>query len=149
MSWKDAWDWEIYPEGFSKALKYYHKLSGLPVLVAENGFSTKDLAPRADGWDRETFMVHHVREMQKAIADGVPVLGYIHWSITDNWEWGSFSPRFGLYSVDCRNQKFERVPTPAVEVYRKIIENDGVTPEMLNQYPRPKPLEMPDSKIIK
>lgn len=136
-SMKDCWDWEIYPEGFYQALKHYHRLTGLPILVAENGLGLKNLEPRPDGWTREAFLVHHIDQMQRAMAEGVPVLGYIHWSITDNWELGSFSGRFGLYSVDCRRQDFTRIPTPAVEVYRRIIRQGKVTPDLLEAFPRP------------
>ena len=40
--------------------------------------------------------------MQRAKADGINVIGYNYWSITDNYEWGSYTPRFGLYTVDVR-----------------------------------------------
>jgi len=129
--------WEIHPEGLYNVIKNYCNFFKLPVLIAENGMATCDLAPRPDGWTREAFLVQHVKQMQRAMRDGYPVLGYIHWSITDNWEWGSFAPRFGLYSVDCRNERFERVPTPSVDVYRKIIQAGGVTPELEALYPPP------------
>ncbi len=129
--------WEIHPEGFYEVIRNYYNWFKVPVLVAENGMATCDLAPRQDGWTREAFLVQHVKQMQRAIRDGYPVLGYIHWSITDNWEWGSFAPRFGLYSVDCRNERFERVPTPSVDVYRRIVRAGGVTPELEARYPAP------------
>jgi|GEM_PF-99941 len=129
--------WEIHPEGLYDVIKNYYNYFKVPVLIAENGMATCDLAPRPDGWTREAFLVQHVKEMQRAIRDGYPVLGYIHWSITDNWEWGSFAPRFGLYSVDCRNERFERVPTPSVDVFRKIVQAGGVTPELEALYPSP------------
>ncbi len=30
----------------------------------------------------------------------MPVTGYWHWSLVDNYEWGSYEPRFGIYGVD-------------------------------------------------
>ncbi|HOY68103.1 MAG TPA: family 1 glycosylhydrolase [Candidatus Ozemobacteraceae bacterium] len=135
--------WEVHPEGFYDVIKNYYNWFKVPVLIAENGMATCDLAPRPDGWTREAFLVQHVKQMQRAIRDGYPVLGYIHWSITDNWEWGSFAPRFGLYSVDCRNGQFERVPTPSVDVYRSIVRAGGVTPELEARYPAPASSRMP------
>ncbi len=132
-----AWKWNIYPQGFYNVLENYHRWFGLPILVAENGLATRDLAPRSDGWTRSSFIVAHVQEMQKAMANGVPVLGYFVWSITDNWEWGSFSPRFGLYSVDCRDHDFRRIPTRSVGVYRQIATQGGVTPALEQEYPPP------------
>lgn len=39
---------------------------------------------------------------------GMDVKGFIYWSTMDNYEWGSYKPRFGLVSVD--RQTFERKP---------------------------------------
>lgn len=125
-----AWQWRVHPEGFYEALRHYHRLTGLPVLVAENGFATDDLKPRDDGWTREAYLAAHVEQMQRAAKDGIPVLGYVHWSITDNYEWGSYRPRFGLYSVECRTGDYRRVPTPAAETYRQVIRAGGVTPDI-------------------
>ena len=110
---------------------------GYPILVAENGMATRDLAERADGWTREAYLTAHVEQLQRAVQDGVPVLGYIHWSITDNYEWGSYRPRFGLYSVECRTGDLRRVPTQAAETYRRVIAAGGVTPAIAStvRYP--------------
>lgn len=123
-----CWTWPVYPEGLYRSLRFYHRLTGLPVLIAENGMATQDGAPRADGWTREAYLVAHVQQLQRAIADGIPVLGYVHWSITDNYEWGSYRPRFGLFTVDCRADDQRRVPTAAAGIYRQIIAAGGVTP---------------------
>jgi 6-phospho-beta-galactosidase len=34
------------------------------------------------------------------LDEAVPLIGYMHWSLTDNYEWGSYTPRFGLFSID-------------------------------------------------
>ena len=60
-----------------------------------------------------------------AVAEGVPVDGYVHWSLTDNFEWAEgFRPRFGLYAVD--RATYARTPTAAVDVYRRIIADGGL-----------------------
>lgn len=60
--------------------------------------------------------------MGRAIAEGAPVFGYNYWSLTDNYEWGSYTPRFGLYTVDVNTDPtLTRRPTDAVETYRTII----------------------------
>jgi beta-glucosidase len=128
--------WEIYPEGFYHAIHNYYKSFRMPVLVAENGFATADLAERPDGWTRENYLVSHIKQMNRAIDEGIPMVGYFHWSITDNYEWGSYKPRFGLYTVDCRNRDFRRIPTPAVDVFRTIA-TEGLTPELQARYPAP------------
>jgi beta-glucosidase len=135
--------WEVYPEGFYKALHRYHDRYHLPVLVAENGMATWDGAPRADRWTRSGYTVAHVKQLQRAVAEGVPVLGYVHWSITDNYEWGSFSPRFGLFSVDCRHQNFARIPADGVQAFKAIIAEGGVTDAIAKRYPPPGLVPLP------
>lgn len=126
--------WEVYPEGMYKAIKRYHAKYKLPVLIAENGMATRDGKPRADGWTRSRYLVTHLKQMQRAMAEGVPVMGYIHWSITDNWEWGSYTPTFGLYRVDARNQNWKRVPADGVDAFRAIVKSNGVTKEIEYKY---------------
>jgi beta-glucosidase/6-phospho-beta-glucosidase/beta-galactosidase len=86
---------------------YYAKaFPGLGILIAENGMSqrcSRDNAtggPRPDGLTRSDYLEAHFREVRRMLDNGVPLLGYLHWSLTDNYEWGSFTPRFGLYRID-------------------------------------------------
>ena len=48
----------------------------------------------------DEFVRAHLFHLLAAMKDGVDVLGYLHWSLTDNYEWGRFTPRFGLFRVD-------------------------------------------------
>ena len=72
----------------------------------------------------ETQHPHH--DTHNPYQKGVKVTGYDCWSITSNREWGLPFTRgsdFGLYYIDLDNDpKLKRVPTPAVEVYKRIIE---------------------------
>jgi len=53
--------------------------------------------------------------------DGVPVRGYFHWSLMDNFEWSSgYRVRFGLYSVDPATKR--RTPKASATVFRRIAE---------------------------
>lgn len=131
--------WEPHPEGLYDVIKNYHAWFKVPVMIVENGMATCNLAPRADGWTREAFLVQHVKQVQRAVQDGIPVLGYIHWSITDNYEMGTYDPRFGLYAVDCRSEALTRVPTPAADVYRRLVAAGGVTPDLDAAFPAPRP----------
>jgi len=131
------WEWALRPEGLFTAMKVHASRTGLPLLIAENGMATDDGKPRADGWSREAFLVQHADQVRRAIAEGVPCLGYIHWSLLDNYEWGSYRPRFGLYEVDPRDPLLRRKSTPAVEAYRAIATGNDVPPSLLEQYPRP------------
>ena len=86
---------------------------------------------------RESYLVAHARALKHAREHGIPVMGYMHWTLTDNFEWGSYEPRFGLWSVDCYKGDLTRRETPAVAVYREIIRNHGVTAELARRYPPP------------
>lgn len=124
------WDWRQEPAGLYRAL---HELSRhyprLPLLVTENGMATDNAAPRRDGVRREDALRDSVYWVQRARADGIDVVGYMVWSLTDNFEWGSYSPRFGLYTVNVlTDPALTRIPTAAVPVYRQIIANAGVAP---------------------
>lgn len=115
------------PESLRYMLRIYaKKFPGLPIWIVEHGMPTDDGRPRADGITRGQHLADHVRQIQLAIAEGIPVIGYNHWSLTDNYEWGSYRPRFGLWRVEVRDGDLTRVPTDGVEAYRRIIAGHGV-----------------------
>jgi beta-glucosidase len=125
---KGGWEWATDPPGLYRALRLLgRRYPGKPVLIAETGMATQNGQPRADGLRREDVLRDTVYWMQRAHADGVDVIGYMVWSLTDNFEWGSYTPRFGLYTVDAMHDpELKRVPTPAVNAYRDVIAGDGV-----------------------
>jgi beta-glucosidase len=49
---------------------------------------------------RSQFLRVHIDEVVRIVQAEIPLIGYLHWSLFDNYEWGSFTPRFGLYSID-------------------------------------------------
>jgi beta-glucosidase len=100
------WDWRLLPEGMHFFCHYYAKEFERPVLIAENGMAylrrsdNSRLGLRRDRHNRSQFLRRHIAEVENLRREGCPLLGYMHWSLTDNYEWGSFSPRFGLFSID-------------------------------------------------
>jgi len=106
--------WEIYPKGLRNELNWAYKLYRRPLMVTENGIADAKDEKRTD------YLVSHIREIHKAITeDGVPVKGYFHWSLMDNFEWArGFKMKFGLYKVDYETK--ERTPTKAVKIYKQI-----------------------------
>lgn len=116
------------PDGLYHALMAYHrKLPQMPLYVVENGMPTDDGQPRPDGYTRSDHLRDHVYWIEQARKDGAEVIGYNYWSITDNYEWGTYRPRFGLYTVDAlTDPTLTRRPTDAVATYRTIIEAGGV-----------------------
>lgn len=106
--------WDLYPEGLALLLRRFGQ-AGLPIYITENG--TADAA----GTRRADFLRTHVAAMQEAMADGVDVRGYFHWSLLDNFEWAEgFKPRFGLYGVDFDSPARTRRPTPAVQTFQQL-----------------------------
>ena len=101
------WDWHILPGGLHAFCAHYSRaFPGKGILIAENGMALRCKADnkisgaRRDKVTRSEFLFAHMREVRKILDDGIPLHGYLHWSLTDNYEWGSFTPRFGLFRVD-------------------------------------------------
>jgi len=115
--------WEIWPEGFRRALVDVGRL-GAPVLVTENGVADAHdrLRPRA--------IVDFVEAMHGAIAGGVNVAGYLHWSLLDNFEWADgYHGRFGLYAVDFTDPQRARTRRRSAEVFARIARANALTRE--------------------
>lgn len=127
-----ATPWKIpyRPRGLYEVLRYYaRRYPDLPLFVTGNGMPTDGGRPRADGWTRSAQLAASVYWLQRARDEGVPVLGYLYRTLTDSYEWGSYRPRFGLYTVDVETDSgLIRRPTCAVETYRNIISNGGAWP---------------------
>jgi beta-glucosidase len=113
--------WEIYPEGMFRILVAIHqRFPLLPIDITENG-----VADKTDSL-RPQFIEDHLYQVSQAIQAGVPVEGYCHWSLLDNFEWDSgFTPRFGLYEMDYKSLK--RIPRPSALLYSKIAGENGFT----------------------
>ena len=102
----------------------------LNLVVAENGLCNRVRRgvayPRADGWDRVRYLRTNLGSVVAAIRGGVPVTGYYHWCLADNYEWGSYEPRFGLYGIDrergVRWGALDSMGGASATVYREIAE---------------------------
>jgi len=102
---RELWDDVPDPSALARWLRDQGDLApGLPLWVVENGLCNRvrngRSIPRLDGWDRPRYLREHLAAVMSAVDDGVPVTGYWHWSLVDNYEWGSYEPRFGLFGVD-------------------------------------------------
>lgn len=102
---------EIHPDTLRHVLE---RQRDKPILITENGIGTDFDELRVES------LQAHLGAVQSALQGGIDVRGYLHWSTLDNFEWGSFVPRFGLVHVDYRT--FRRTPKPSAWVYREIIE---------------------------
>ena len=128
------WRWPVHPEGMYDAAMLLHRRYGLPLLVAENGMATHRGQPRPDGWTREAYLVNHVHALARAVRDGAKVIGYCYWTLSDNWEVGTWAPTFGLYRLDNADPALARRPTPSVEIFRSMARANGVPAELVARY---------------
>jgi beta-glucosidase len=114
---------EFYPEGLTFALE---RLKDKPIIISENGCC-------CDNDDfRIVYLALHLSAIKEAIDLGADVKGYFYWSLLDNFEWGSYIPRFGLIDVDF--ETFKRTPKNSASFYKEIIENNGFSQEILRKY---------------
>jgi len=110
---------EVYAPSLANACRYAHEQARVPVLVTEHGVSTTDDKVRAD------LIRGALADLHKAIGEGLPVLGYIHWSLLDNYEWvGGFSHTLGLCEVD--RTTFKRTPKPSAAVLGAIARRNAL-----------------------
>jgi beta-glucosidase len=124
-----AFDWPITPEALYFGPKLLHERYGLPVVITENGLSTRDwvsLDGAVHDSGRVDFLNRHLVELARAVSEGVPVDGYFHWSILDNFEWAhGYKHRFGLVHVDFETQK--RTLKDSAHRYSEIIASNGAS----------------------
>jgi beta-glucosidase len=125
------WDVKPLPDGLYAALKSYHTaVPALPLYVVENGFPTNNGSSvhlYSSTYNRSNDLQDHIYWIQRAVNDGMNVIGYNHWSLTDNYEWGTYQPHFGLYTVNVlTDPTLARTATDGVATYKQIIANSGV-----------------------
>ena len=104
----------VEPDSLRGAVEYVYSVAQVPVLVSEHGIGTEDDSIR-DG-----FIEPSLEGLAQAIAHGVPVLGYCHWTLMDNFEWiFGYGPKLGLHEVD--RETFERTAKPSAGVYAELV----------------------------
>ncbi len=116
---KNDLGWEIYPEGLLRLLSDVHERYHQPIRITENG-----LADAADA-RRGRFIREHLRAVRRALAAGIRVEGYYHWSLLDNFEWSEgYTAAFGLIAVDFATQ--QRTLRASARDYAAIIRRRSV-----------------------
>lgn len=114
----------VYPDGLFRILIRFnerYKSLNIPFIVTENGVSDEtDLI-------RKPYILEHLLAIYAAILMGVPVLGYLFWTTSDNWEWADgYGPKFGLVAVD-RANNLARKPRPSYYLFSKIVTTGKIT----------------------
>jgi beta-glucosidase len=107
--------WEVYPDGLLELLTEVHsRYSDLPIWITENGI--------ADSTDtkRTAYLQAHFRRIDQAIQNGIPVEGYCHWTLNDNFEWAEgYEAKFGLFSLEPGTLK--RLPRQSAFDFKEFV----------------------------
>jgi beta-glucosidase len=115
--------WEVYPEGLTELLLRLHRDYPVPPLyVTENGAAFKDevVDGRIHDRHRSDYIASHIAAMGEAMLRGVPMEGYMVWSLMDNFEWTKgYEKRFGILYVDYATQR--RTPKDSWLWYRDFL----------------------------
>jgi beta-glucosidase len=110
---------EFYPEAIGGTIRHAAQVTGLPVIVTENGVAAEDDTRRVE------YLKRAVRSVAEAMASGVDVRGYFCWSALDNFEWISgYTPKFGLIHVD--RQTMKRTPRPSACWLGNVAKNNRI-----------------------
>jgi beta-glucosidase len=120
---KNSLGWDIYPKGIYQILMKLKNRYPLPIMITENGICTLDDTQR---WE---FIYEHLKNIHQAIGEGVPVIGYLYWSLLDNFEWDKgFGPRFGLIDVDYSS--YQRTVRESAKKLAQVYQSGVLNPSL-------------------
>jgi beta-glucosidase len=114
------------PKGFQESIKWANKF-GLPIYITENGCD--------DSQDdfRRRYLLEHLHAMWHMINNNIPVKGYFHWTLVDNFEWErGWSQRFGLWALDPQTQI--RTKRQSADLYAEICRTNAITSEAVEKF---------------
>ena len=115
---RNSLGWEICADGLRVVLERFAQV-GLPIMVTENGIPSDSDEVRGE------FIRSHVQAVARAASAGVNVVGYLHWTLMDNFEWAlGATAKFGLAAVDRQTQR--RIRRPSSEIYAGICRRNAV-----------------------
>ncbi|MHB8680737.1 MAG: glycoside hydrolase family 1 protein [Acidimicrobiales bacterium] len=113
--------YEYWPQALEATVRRAAAMTGLPVLVTENGIGTDD------DEQRRAYVTEALRGVRRCLDDGIDVRGYIYWSLLDNFEWVlGYVPTFGLVAVD--RATFARSPKPSA-AWLGAVARTGALPD--------------------
>lgn len=120
----------VYPNGLYDTLMQFHRrypmsdptVTFKSVIITENGISdSSDIL-------RPSYIVEHLLAVREAQNQGMNIEGYVHWTISDNWEWADgYCPKFGLVDVDRSDDELRRTTRPSYDLFTKIVATKTVT----------------------
>ena len=124
--WTNMLGWENNGKGLYWLTRFVYERYHMPLMITENGLPLKEELKEGKVHDEERirYIKEYLVNLERAINEGVPVLGYSYWSFMDNFERAEgYEPRFGLVYVDYKNQ--ERYFKDSAYYYKDIIATSG------------------------
>ncbi len=114
------------PAGFTQAIRWARQFD-LPIYITENGCD--------DSKDdfRRKYLLEHLLAVWHQINHNIPIKGYFHWSLTDNFEWErGWTQRFGLWGLDPTTQL--RTRRKSVDLYAEICRTNSISSEAVEKW---------------
>ena len=127
------WGWALDPDGLQYYLELIYDRYGLPLMVVENGLGANDVV-EADGSIHDSYRMgyhrEHIKAMQRAIQNGVDLIGYTTWGCIDlvSASTGEMKKRYGFIYVDKQDDgigTLKRMRKDSFYWYKKVIESRG------------------------
>jgi beta-glucosidase len=120
-------EWPITPKAMYWGPRFLYERYKLPIVITENGIANMDWIHR-DGKvhdpQRIDYLSRHLSQFRRAINDGVDAMGYLVWTIMDNFEWAhGYRQRFGLIYVDYATG--QRTLKDSAHWYKDVIASNG------------------------
>lgn len=127
------WGWQIDPVGLRYTLNQLYDRYQIPLMVVENGLGAVDEV-EADGAIHDEYRIdylrQHVLEMDKALEDGVDLIGYTSWGCIDlvSGGTGEMAKRYGFIYVDKDDVgagSLKRSKKDSFDWYKQVIATNG------------------------
>ncbi len=131
------WRFPIDPKGLRYVLNCFYDRYNIPIIIVENGIGADEHLEKDENGKcivqddyRIEYQREHIKQIKKAIEDGVDLFGYLTWSAFDfvSLGTGEFKKRYGFIYVDCDNQgngSLNRYKKKSFAWYKKVIETNG------------------------
>ncbi|SFG94798.1 GH1 family beta-glucosidase [Pedobacter insulae] len=104
-----AMGWEINDESFYHIIKQFAAYPKVKrIMITENGAAFQDrlLNGRIDDKERIAYFKSHLQALLKAKNEGIDIVGYLVWTLMDNFEWAEgYQARFGLVYTNFNTQQ--------------------------------------------
>lgn len=125
------WNWSVDPVGLRIALRDIYEKYRLPVMVVENGLGVEDIFENGTVIDdkRITYLDAHIKQVGKAIEEGVDCRGYLVWGPIDILSsQADMNKRYGMIYVNRDNNNLRdmnRYKKKSFEWYKNVIHSNG------------------------